>query len=36
MKFIENHLKGSKDMELTQNSRFNPLTLTCDLDLQSK
>ena len=36
MKFIENRLKGSEDMELTQNSRVNPLTLTFDLDLQSR
>ena len=28
MKFNENRLKGSGDMERTQNSRVNPLTLT--------
>ena len=27
-----NHIKGSGDMERTQNSRVNPLTLTCDLE----
>ena len=32
VKFNENHLKGSVDMEQTQNSRVNPLTLTCDLE----
>ena len=37
MKFNENRLKGSGDMERTRNSRVRkPLTLTCDLDLQSK
>ena len=34
MKFNENRLKGSGDMERTQISRVNPLT--CDLDLQSR
>ena len=36
MKFNENSLKGSGDIERTQNSRVNPLTLTSDLDLQSR
>ena len=36
MKFHKNGLKGSGDMEWTQNSRVNPLTLTCDLDLESR
>ena len=31
MKFNENRLKGSGDMERTLNSRVNPLTLTCGL-----
>ena len=35
MKFHENQLKGLGDMERTQNSRVNNLTLTCDLDLES-
>ena len=35
MKYHENLSKGSGDMELTLNSRVNPLTLTCDLDLKS-
>ena len=28
VKSNENHLKGSRDMEQTQNSRANPLTLS--------
>ena len=36
MKFHENGLKGSEDMEQTRNSRVNPLTLTCDLDPESR
>ena len=32
VKFKENRPKGSGDMERTQNSRVNPLTLTCDLE----
>ena len=36
MKFNENRLKGSGDMEWTRNSRVNPLTLSCDLDLESR
>ena len=36
MKFIENRLKGLGDMERTQNSMVAPLTLTCDLDLESR
>ena len=32
VKFNENCLKGSGDKERTQNSRVNPLTLTCDLE----
>ena len=31
MKFSENGLKGSGDMELTQNTRVNPLTVTLSL-----
>ena len=34
VKFNENRLKGSGDME-RENSRVNPFTLTCDLDLES-
>ena len=36
MKFHENRLKGSGDMERTRNSRVDPLTLTCDLDFESR
>ena len=36
MKFNENRLKGSGDMERTQNSMVNLFTLTCDLDLKSR
>ena len=32
VKFNENQSKGSGDMEITRNSRVNPLTLTCDLE----
>ena len=32
VKFNENHPKVSGDMQRTQNSRVNHLTLTCDLD----
>ena len=32
MKFHENRSKGSGDKERTQNSRVNPLTLTCELE----
>ena len=35
MMLNENRLKGSGDMEQTRNSMVNPLTLTCDLDLES-
>ena len=35
VKFNESHLKGSGDMERTRNSKVNPLTLTCNLDLES-
>ena len=35
MKFNENCSKGSGDMEQTQNSRVNPMTLICDLDMKS-
>ena len=31
MKFNDNRLKGSGDMERTQNSRVNPLTVTLTL-----
>ena len=34
VKFNENCLKGSGDMERTRNPRVNPLTLACDLDLE--
>ena len=33
--FNENLTKDWRDMELTQNSRVNPMTLKCDLDLGS-
>ena len=33
VKLNENRLKGSGDMQRTQNSRVNHLTLTCDLDI---
>ena len=36
MKYHENRPKGSGDMERTQNSRVNPLNLTCDLELESR
>ena len=36
MKDNENRLKGSGDMEQRHNSRVNPITLTCDLDLESR
>ena len=36
VKFNENRPKSSGDMERTRNSRVNPLTLTCDLDLESR
>ena len=32
VKFNENCPKGSGDMEWTQNSRVNPMSLTCDLE----
>ena len=32
MEFNENGLKGSGDMDRTQNSRVNPMTLTCDFE----
>ena len=32
VKFNENQPKGSGDMKITQNSRVNPLTFTCDLE----
>ena len=35
MKFNENHSNGSGDMVQTQISRVNPMTLNCDLDLES-
>ena len=31
-----NRPKGSEDMERTRNARVNHLTLTCDLDLESR
>ena len=33
--FNENLLKGLGEMEHTQNSRVNPMTLKCDLDFES-
>ena len=36
MKFNRNRPKGSRDMELTRNTRVNLLTLTFDLDLESR
>ena len=36
VKFDENRLDGSGDMERTPNSRGNPLTLTCDLEFESR
>ena len=36
MKINENRLTGSGDMERPRNSRVNPLTLTSDLDLESR
>ena len=35
VKLNESCLKVFGDMEQTQNSRVNSLTLTCDLDLES-
>ena len=35
MKFIENRLKGSGDMERTQSSRVDPLTLICTYESRS-
>ena len=34
--FNENRPKGSGDMKCSRNSMVNPLTLTCDLDLESR
>ena len=37
VKFNENRPKKcSGDMEQTRNARVNPLTLTCDLDIESR
>ena len=36
VKFNQNQSKGSGDMEQTRNSRAHCLTLTCDLDLESR
>ena len=36
LKYHENQPKGSGDMERTRNSRVKHLTLTCDLDLESR
>ena len=36
MKFHENRSKSSGDMERTPNSRENPMTLTCDFNIESK
>ena len=36
VKFNDNNIKGSGDMERTRNSRVNPLTLTFDLNLESR
>ena len=35
MKFCEDRSKGSGDMELTQNSRINPITVKCVFDIES-
>ena len=35
MMINENRSKVSADMQLTQNSRVNPMTLNCDHDLES-
>ena len=36
MKFNDNRLKGSGDKPRTRNLRVNPLTLSCDLDIESR
>ena len=36
MKFHENRSKGSGYLERTGNSCVNPLTLSCDHDLESR
>ena len=36
MRLNENPLKGSGDMERTQNLRVIPMALNCDLDLESE
>ena len=36
VKLNENRPKGSGDMKRTRNSKVNPLTLTCDIDLESR
>ena len=36
MKFHGNRSKGSEVVERTRNSRVNPLTLTCDLDIEPR
>ena len=36
VEFNENRPKDSRDMLQTQNSRVNPLNLTCDPDLESR
>ena len=33
--FNENRSKGSGDMFLTRNQRVNPMTLKCELDIES-
>ena len=36
VKFNGNRLKDSVDIERTQNSKVNPLTLTCDHGFESR
>ena len=36
VKFHDNQSRGSGGMQQRQNSRVNPLTLTCDIDLESR
>ena len=36
VKFHENRSKGLGDIEQSRNTRVNPFTLTCDIDLESR
>ena len=36
MNFHKNRLKASGDMDGTRNSRVNLLTLTCDIEVESR